>query len=408
MASALLTDTKIKGIKPKASSYYVWQPSGTRGVGRLGLKIYPSGRKVFVYKYHKDGNRKFITLGDYPQLSLYDATIKAQDSAKKIGENEELIVTFASISQLFSDYIKDQQRQGKRSWKKTEDRLNQIIDSKHIDPSMPAKDITPNHIKHVLSEFISRGALAGSNKARANLHAAFNFGLFADNDPANLNGKTKYALPMNPVSVVPAQKGADKALDRFLSWSELTKLIELINVADDECPINPCYGRLLMLCIHTGGQRPWEIITNKKSNWDKDNNTLTVPPSISKNSDFHVIPLTETAREILMIQENLYPESEYIFCGNTREGHLLSAEYAKQLRKLCLKEGFETFTPRDVRRTFKTLAGDMGISLEMRDRLQNHKPAGVATKHYDRYAYLREKWEVINLWEKKLKSLQQK
>ncbi|WP_407072521.1 Arm DNA-binding domain-containing protein [Pectobacterium brasiliense] len=65
MAGILLTDSKIKGIKPKDSAYYVWQAAATRGTGRLGIKIYPSGRKVFVYKYHKDGARKFLSLGDF-------------------------------------------------------------------------------------------------------------------------------------------------------------------------------------------------------------------------------------------------------------------------------------------------------------------------------------------------------
>ncbi|PLP48889.1 recombinase, partial [Klebsiella variicola] len=86
-------------------------------------------------------------------------------------------------------------------------------------------------------------------------------------------------------------------------------------------------------------------------------------------------------------------------------GHLLSAEFSKQLRKFCEREPFNKFTPRDVRRTFKTLAGAMGVSTEMRDRLQNHKRAGVSAKHYDRYDYIKEKREIISQWEEKLLSL---
>lgn len=71
---------------------------------------------------------------------------------------------------------------------------------------MSAKDVTPDHIKRILSEFISRGALAGSNKVRANLHAVFNFGLFADNDPAKINERVIYGLERNPVTVVPRKK----------------------------------------------------------------------------------------------------------------------------------------------------------------------------------------------------------
>ena len=103
--------------------------------------------------------------------------------------------------------------------------------------------------------------------------------------------------------------------------------------------------------------------------------------------------------------EKRYPKSGFLFPADTAEGHLLSAEFGKQVRKFCEREPFNKFTPRDVRRTFKTLAGAMGVSTEMRDRLQNHKRAGVSAKHYDRYDYIKEKREIISQWEEKLLSL---
>lgn len=402
MASALLTDSKIKGIKPKEQAYYVWQASATRGTGRLGVKVYPSGRKVFVYKYHKDGSRKFLTLGDYPSLTLAQAAAKCIEAAASVDEPERVTQQHASLRKLFDDYIADQVKRNKRSYKKTEDRLKQVLSSPHIDGNMPAKEVSPDHVKRVLAEFISRGAAAGANKVRANLHAVFNFGLFADNDPANINGKTVYGMDRNPVSVIPSQRGADKALDRFLSWDELRLLLEHVNMPPCAVEMNSDFAELTKLCIWTGGQRPWELMTNTRDNWDRKAKTLTIPPHISKNSDYHVIPLSESATNVLKEMEKRYPESTYIFPAETKEGHLLSAEFSKQLRKFCSKTAFEKFTPRDIRRTFKTLAGDMGVSSEMRDRLQNHKKPGVSTKHYDRYDYLREKRQIIEQWEAKL------
>ncbi|MFT4464120.1 MAG: integrase arm-type DNA-binding domain-containing protein [Sodalis sp. (in: enterobacteria)] len=199
----LLTDSKIKGIKPKEQAYYVWQSSATRGTGRLGLKIYPSGRKIFVYKYHKDGARKFLSLGDYPTVTLAEATAKALTAAANISAPEKSIAQHATIKQLFDDYITTQKKLCNRSYDKTKNRLNQVLTSKYIDPAIPAKEIIPIQIKRVLADFIERGANAGANKVRANLHAVFNFGLFADNDPANINGKTIYGLDRNPVNVIP-------------------------------------------------------------------------------------------------------------------------------------------------------------------------------------------------------------
>lgn len=405
MTKKILTDSKIKGIKPKGHAYYVWQVSGTRGTGRLGLKIYPSGRKVFVYKYHQEGVRKFLSLGDYPAISLAEATAQSLKAFANISSPEKLIVESATTKQLFDDYIANQKNLGRRSYGKTQNRLNQVLASQHINPDTPAKEITPEKIKRVLAEFIVRGAKAGANKVRANLHAVFNFGLFADNDPAYVDNRIIYGLDRNPVSVVPPQRGADKALDRFLSWEELKKLLEIIRVSVNFCPMSPDFSQLLQICIFSAGQRPWEIMTNTKDNWDKKLKTLTVPPNICKNGDYHVIPLCKSATQILETQEQRYPDTPFLFPGDTKEGHLLSAEYCKQIRKFCRLTNFSQFTPRDIRRTFKTLAGDMGISAEMRDRIQNHKRPGVSAKHYDRYDYLREKREIIEQWEKKLLDL---
>ncbi|MDM6886224.1 site-specific integrase [Enterobacter asburiae] len=407
MASTLLTDSKIRGLKPKKSAFYTWQASATRGTGRLGVKTYPSGRKTFVYRYFLNGKEKFVNLGDFPSVALAEAIEKASSAAKNISEPVKAVTDLSSIKQLFDVYIEDQKARGKRSYEKTQNRINQVLDSEHIDPGMLARDVTPDHIKRVLSEFISRGAKAGANKVRANLHAIFNFGLFADNDPANIDNKTIYGLERNPVSVVPAQRGVDKALDRFLPWDELSELLDILHRPASSVPMNSDFAQLLLCCIHTAGQRPWEIMTNTKSNWDKKGKVLTVPPEISKTGDYHVIPLSATATSILEEMEKRYPESDFLFPAETAEGHLLSAEYGKQLRKFCEREPFNKFTPRDIRRTFKTLAGDMGISTEMRDRLQNHKRPGVSAKHYDRYDYLKEKREIIEEWELRLLSLRQ-
>ncbi|MBI0439546.1 DUF4102 domain-containing protein [Dickeya dianthicola] len=45
--AANLTETAIRGLKTKSTSYYVWSNSAQRGTGRLGVKVQPSGSKVW-------------------------------------------------------------------------------------------------------------------------------------------------------------------------------------------------------------------------------------------------------------------------------------------------------------------------------------------------------------------------
>lgn len=58
----------------------------------------------------------------------------------------------------------------------------------------------------------------------------------------------------------------------------------------------------------------------------------------------------------------------------------------------------DKFLPRDLRRTFKTLAGKAGISKEIRDRLQNHSLNDVSSLHYAKYDYLKEKRAAMDIW----------
>lgn len=46
--------------------------------------------------------------------------------------------------------------------------------------------------------------------------------------------------------------------------------------------------------------------------------------------------------------------------------------------------------------------GELGISKELRDRIQNHAFQDVSTKHYDRYSYLPEKRRALEAWEARL------
>lgn len=81
--AANLTETAIRGLKTKSTAYYVWSNSAQRGTGRLGVKVQPSGSKVFYFRYYveKGKKEKFIQLGIWPEMKL----VTANELAKKYG-----------------------------------------------------------------------------------------------------------------------------------------------------------------------------------------------------------------------------------------------------------------------------------------------------------------------------------
>lgn len=90
------------------------------------------------------------------------------------------------------------------------------------------------------------------------------------------------------------------------------------------------------------------------------------------------------------------------WCKRTGSGCYFDADDST-LRSICKAfvhdSGIEPFTTRDIRRTWKTLAGAAGINKSDRDRVQNHSNGDVSSKHYDRYDYLPEKRAALTAWE---------
>ena len=67
--------------------------------------------------------------------------------------------------------------------------------------------------------------------------------------------------------------------------------------------------------------------------------------------------------------------------------------------------GIPCATNRDLRRTFKTLAGKAGVSKEIRDRLQNHALQDVSSKNYDHWHYMPEKRAGMAKWDKCVRAM---
>ena len=70
-----LTETAIRALKAKKTSFYVWSNSSQRGTGRLGVKVQPSGSKIFYFRYYVEKGKKerFIQLGIWPEMKLATA-----------------------------------------------------------------------------------------------------------------------------------------------------------------------------------------------------------------------------------------------------------------------------------------------------------------------------------------------
>lgn len=412
----MFTTNSIKGLEIKERQYDCFENTGARGIGRLGISVGSSGTKTFIYRFYFNGERHFIQLGKFPEMSLskarektkaFSGQLKEGKNPKVELENERIAKELqakreaekGSVKQLIDSYVFKMQMDGKRTYADVKRRLEKDV-YEVIPPATKAKDVTPLQIKQILSNMIRRGAVVQSNRVRSYLHAAFQYGLKADYDPMGNHEQILFGLSMNPVSVVPRQAHAEKPGDNWLKKHELCQLMKTFSSANK---VSWMVQELLRLCVYTGGQRPYEIVSSEWSSVNWEEKTLLISSDLSKNKREHLIPLTDTALDILKNIRTSTTESSFIFPqkGGLKPFRTDSLAQAIGYYREQFPD-FPYFVARDIRRTCKTLMGELGISKELRDRIQNHAFQDVSSKHYDRYNYLDEKRNALNAWQDRL------
>ncbi|MBE4575690.1 integrase [Vibrio navarrensis] len=415
----MLTVSAIRGLKPKDKPYYEWDTNSQRGRGKLGVQVTPKGSKTFVFRYFVEGKTKFIRLGRFPELSLNDARgkqkemgelllqgidpkeqLESQHKAQQLAKREE--ARKGSIKQLFEAYVSQMEKDGKRTHKAVLASLEKEV-YPVIPPATKAKDVTTHDLMLVLAAMIKRDAKTQSNRVRSYLMAAFNYGLKHDNDPANFIDEAKFGLLLNPVAAIPKQKDAERVGEHYLKMGEVIGLIDDLNNEYERFKMGDAIRNLILLCLYTGGQRPYELAASRWEAIDWQQKTLLITPDISKNKRPHLIPLTDSALVVLE-RQRLNNDSEFIFPHRLNPTDHIRLDSLSQgiARYREASPHIKPFTPRDLRRTCKTLMGEIGISKSLRDRLQNHALNDVSSKHYDRYEYLPEKRIALESWEQKL------
>jgi len=418
------TDREIKGVKPKDKRYRISKPIGVRIPGSLVLDIHTGGAKVFYYQYYRESKRVLIKIGVYKKTptsygwTLEAASEKSREYAELLRQgidpkqhvedrelaNKEEIKQHESEKRqgtfelLLKSYLAAMEADKKRSVKSVSRSLHTYV----IDPfpqlvNRQANTIEADDIVDILRRMISNGITTHTNRVRSYLSAAFNHGLKQEHNPRHYTKEAvKFNLKYNPVSSVPAQDDFERVGDHVISEEEIK------TIWDELASVSLIVSLLVKLALATG-QRPGELSRMEWTDIDFEEKTMTIPSTVSKNKMDHVVPLCNIAMSVIKSLHKLTGDYEHLFTGSYKgkllDGKIIhNSNISKVIRKFIKEKKISKFIARDIRRTFKTLAGKAGISKELRDRLQNHALKDVSTKHYDRYDYLTEKRQGMKVW----------
>lgn len=373
-----------------------------RGTGRLVLVLKPMPTRItadWMAQQWRDGKRSKKKLGSYPSMSLAQArAVFQRDYANVIQKGRSIKIAGdtrpGSVGDLFEAYVKALKDAGKVSWKETEKGLNKIADT--LGRHRAAREIEPDEIVELIRPIYERDKRAMADHVRGYIHAAYSWGIKSEHDYRTASPR-RFRIVYNPAAGIPTEPKVPGT--RWLDEDEFVQLYRWL-----ECPatpVHPPYTRAVRILMLTG-QRVEEMARLHVDQWDAGERILDW--SKTKNGKPHAIPVPDLAVELL---EGIKPNEYGWFFPSAMDptkpvsaGTLYAFMWRQRGRGVI-----PYASNRDLRRTWKTLAGKAGVPKEIRDRLQNHTLQDVSSKHYDRWEYMPEKRAGMARWDKFVRTL---
>jgi integrase len=197
-------------------------------------------------------------------------------------------------------------------------------------------------------------------------------------------------------------------IQRYAARERVLSDLELAAVFKQAMEYQSPFGHIVQLLILTGARRSnvaalrWEYV-------DEGAAFITLPAAITKNGKQHIIPFGDMVRAILAelprAGDYLFPASRDHVAGKPTAAFNSWSKAKASFDKTLVKVA--PYRLHDLRRTFASSMQRLGVRLETIEQLLGHisgSRAGVIGV-YQRYDFLPEQRQAIDLWEAKLQRL---
>ncbi|EHM1291795.1 tyrosine-type recombinase/integrase [Escherichia coli] len=386
----MLTDTKLKNLKPQDKLYKVSDRDG------LYVAVLTSGTVSFRYDYRINGRRETLVIGQYGRdgISLAEAReeliaakklLKAgqspaaakRDGIKKIRGAE----TFAVHTDSYMKHVilADSTRS-----------MKQAVIDRDILPVLGNKmmaEITTSMVRDLCDRIVERGGRATAVQAREIISSVYRH--------ANDRGHGLF----NPAAdIKPSSIAIFKPRERTLTPEEIGLFFRTLDAIGAMGTMKMALKLVLITMVRKGEftNATWDEIDFKKWTW-------TIPSDRMKGSRAHVIYLPKQAQDILVGLQMCAGGSEYLVPGRYNFRKPLSNAALNSLIDRTVKiinedgEHIQGFTVHDMRRTASTLLHEAGYPSDWIEKALAHEQKGVRAV-YNKAEYARQRAYMLQQW----------
>jgi integrase len=347
----------------------------------FGLRV-RGGSRHWLIQYRHGSQQHRESLGDVRKITLEAARAAARKKfaqlelginplAEKVKTKAEQAMTRLTLGSVCDRYLDAKRAVVRRSTYTAVSRHLAV----HWSPlrERPIGAIGRAEVAARLQEIVTRHGRIAAARARSTLSAMYGW------------AQREGLVENNPVLSTNAPDEMTKARERVLTDQELATVW---NACDDGD-----FGCIIKLLILTGCRRQ-EVGGLMWSDIDLDSRVLKIPPERVKNGHTFEITLPSPALDILRAVPRREGR-EHVF-GTSGPG-FTPWSIATAALKRRIDPPLAAWTLHDLRRTFRTGVGRLGVQPHICEMLINHVKGGVEAV-YDRGRYEREKGAALALW----------
>ena len=377
-STVTLSGRAVDALSASARDVIVWD----RELAGFGVRVYPTGRKVYVVQSRAGGSPRRVTLGTHGEITATQARLRAAQVIDRIKRGEEPAAPppqagTATVADLAERYMSAHVAQNCNAH--TAGIYRGSLEN-HILPAlgmMPLGMVERAHVSAL--HYRLRETPRAANRALMVLSKMFSlaaaWGLVADGT--------------NPCRGV--RKYRERKRERFLSRDEYRRLGSALAEAEAEAAagregaVSPYAIAALRLLMLTGC-RLNEILTLR---WDDIDRTAGEFRLRDGKTGTRMVPLTPTAETVLAGIRRV-PHNPWVIVGKQPGAHLstITAEWYR----LRARAGLDDVRIHDLRHSYASRALAAGESLSMIGKLLGHADIQSTA----RYAHLARETERVS------------
>lgn len=389
----MLTDTKIRSLKPRDSAYRIADKNG------LCIEVRPTGAKAWRYRYRYAGKPSIVTLSEYPAMSLIEARaeheklralVKGGANPAQVARIERAVRTEQSESTFLviaTELLTKREKEGltagsvKRERRLIEKGLAGIGD-------IPIAEVTAPILLASLRKLEKRGVVETAHRARSLAGRVFRYAIAtgrAQRNPADdLTGALEQPQTKHFASVTDPEK--------------IGELLRALYTYQGSVVTQTALKLAPMLFV-----RPGELRTAKWDDVDLDSAEWRF--ITSKTGTPHIVPLPSQAIEMLRELHPITKRSDYVFPSVRGASRPMSENTINAALRTLGFDG-KTIVGHGFRAMARTVLDEvLGFRPDFIEHQLAHAVRDPLGRAYNRTAHLAERKKMMRAWADYLDSL---